>query len=293
MSFAARSHLRRTLEYRPHIRISYKALLGFAALSFVLVIAFAIYYATVAQDLQTALWILVGGLLAPLILALEAHFLARPLASTRVHVREDGLTIDRMGQSLEVPYSTVKQIRFSHTPYIGGWFELLLESGEKHRFTVVLERSEYVLEAIVAARPGIVSEEDLVAFRRAAILSDHSWARVYSKLKGTRGLLLKYLVLPAILAAITIAVMKMKALLIDGPGMIKLFMLVAGLNFAVGLSVSFALSEFVLLMVGRERLTQDPKAVVRDLVLEAQVDRYAQIGHWILAFAILAFALIR
>ncbi len=293
MSFTARENLRRTLEYRPHVRASYKALLGFTGLSLLLVMGFSFYYFSVARDPVMALAILGGGLLAPLILFLEAHFLARPLASTRVHVRADGITVERLGQNHDIHFSSLAGVKFSHIPYLGGWFKLIQQSGDAYRFTVVLERSEYILEAISAVRPGIVRSEDLLAYRRTAILSDHSWARVYAKTKNWPALVLKYFVLPILLSGATLAAMRANQMPINGAQVAKLFLLMLGLNFAVGMTISFALSELVLVMAGKERLEKDPSDVVRDLALEKKVSTIAHVGHWILAFAILAVALFR
>lgn len=292
MSFAARENLKRTLQYRPHVRASYKALLVIALIGTVAVLGLS-YLQFAAGQQQVAMIVLCGGMLMPLILILEAHLLVRPMATAKVHVRSDGITLERLGEKIEIHFSEVAAVKFSYIPYLGGWFSLVLQSGKSYRFTVVLERSEYILEAISAVRPGIVRSEDLLAYRRTAIMSDHSWARVYAKAKNWQGLVLKYFVLPALLAGVTLIFLR------DSPdafaflSLVKLYTLIWALNLSVGLALTFALSELVLVIHGKEKLLKDPAHVTRDLDFEKKVDSMALIGHWILAFIILAFVIFR
>ncbi len=292
MSFAARENLKRTLEYRPHVKASYRGLLVVAGVAAGLVTLVSLMF-LITGDSTMAMISLCGGLFAPLILFLEAHFLARPLATAKVHVRADGITLERLGQVIEIHFSDVAAVKFSHIPYVGGWFSLVLQSGKSYRFTVVLERSEYILEAISAVRPGIVRSEDLLAYRRTAIMSDHSWARVYTKAKNWQGLALKYLVLPILLTGVALVVLKGDQDPITFGSSVKVFLLIWGLNLGTGMALTFAVSELVLVVRGKDRLLKNPSDVLRDINFEKKVDSQALIAHWIFAFVVLAIVIVR
>jgi len=293
-AFQARGNLSRTLTYRPHLRASYYGLLAFAVVAALLVIGLALA-AYINNNEDVALMIALGGALAPLLLVIEAHFFVRPLAFVKIKVHQHGLTMESPDKVTEVPFEDVATIEFSHVPYVGGWFKLKMKSGEAHRFTVVLERSEYILEMLAAAKPGIVDTAEMMRYRRTAVLADHSWGRVSEKMKNRMGLALKYLGLPVVLTVLWIAGMVFHAQ-VAGPDFFEatkiLFMMMV-LNLAVGFMITFSVGEFLVVTNGREKMLADPAALQRDYAFEKKVERIAHASHWVLAVGMLAFAFFR
>ncbi len=293
-AFQARGNLSRTLTYRPHLRASYYGLLAFSAIGALTVLGLALA-AYVNDNPSLALMVGMGGALAPLVLLIEAHFFVRPLAFVKIKVHQHGLTMESPDKTVEVPFADVVAIKFSHLPYVGGWFKLVMKSGENHRFTVVLERSEYILEMMAALKPEMVNTEEMMHYRRTAVLADHSWGRVSEKLKNKTGLLLKYFVLPVLLTGLCAA-----GLVYYGqqevPGMghlAKIFILMISMNLAVSFLVTFSVAEFLIVTHGRDQLLADPTNMKRDYVFEKRMERWGHAGHWVIAIGMLIFALLR
>lgn len=293
-AFQARGNLSRTLTYRPHLRASYYGLLAFSAVSALVVVGMALI-AFINGTPDLALMVGLGGSLAPIVLFIEAHFFVHPLAFVKIKVHQHGITMEEQVKVTEISFNDVESIKFSHVPYVGGWFKLMMKNGQIHRFTVVLERSEYILEMLAAAKPGIVNAEEMLKYRRTAVLADHSWGRVTDKMKNHKGLLLKYLVTPALLAAVWIGAMTLQVQQ-DAPGvwgMMELFLIIAIVNLAVGFLITFSFGEFLIVTRGREKILADPAALQRDYAFEKKVERFSLLGHWLLALGLLAFAFLR
>ncbi|RYZ42455.1 MAG: NAD-dependent epimerase/dehydratase family protein, partial [Sphingobacteriales bacterium] len=85
-----------------------------------------------------------------------ARWRLRPYAFTAVHVKSDGFTKVRPWDSTDVLFANVKRLNVWHVPYLGGRFVITEESGIKHEFTAALERNEYLLDSLVAARPELI-----------------------------------------------------------------------------------------------------------------------------------------
>ena len=202
----------------------------------------------------------------------KALFLLRPLAFSKVELGPDGLTIDRIGKLHSLPFNEIISVKFSFLPYLGGWYKLKLSSGKAYRFTVVLERSEYILDAIASARPELIDLAKMEVYRRTAIVSDHSWGRFYSRLKSLQSLLLRFVAVP--LALTTLA---------SGLHLrhwVAIFIAVNILNLLVGTAI-FIFCELLFTSQGRLALIADPNAVRRNLAYENKIAKSAgavQIG---------------
>jgi hypothetical protein len=293
-AYQARSNLSRTLTYRAHIRASYYALLGLAGVSVLLVIGLSIVaYINGSNAMAGA--VAGFGILAPLILFIEANYFVKPLAFVKIKVHQFGLSLESPESVTEIAFQDVAEIKFSHLPYIGGWFKLKMKSGASHRFTVVLERSEYILEMLASARPDVVQVEDIMNYRRTAVLADHSWARVTDKVKNYKSWLIKYLGAPAVLTALWIAgtIFYGKQGFPDFGTIVTTVMVMLAMNLAVGFLFTFALGEFLVVSHGREKLLADASSLQRDYAFEKTIDRWGQVAHWVLAIGICAFALVR
>jgi len=206
-------------------------------------------------------------------------------------VRRDGFTLDRVGKRIEVPYSDLKAVGFSSLAYTGGWFTLKLKSGKRYKFTVVLERSDLLLDAVFAARPDICPEKKFHAYRRTSIFSDQSWSRLYERARQWFRLILKYVVLaPAAGAAIGFLLSQnlepKVAWCLGGAA--------AGFCFYYGIFL-FMASEYWMAWHLKGVLKRDPSAIQRDLAYERKIQSvvgwlfYLTVSGVVVAAAIVAY----
>lgn len=281
LSFKARGFLNRTLEYRSHLKGVYYGLLGLSAGLFCGLTGFALFQAGAGQP-ETAGTAAFWGILLSFFFWAEARFLIKPVAFSRVHLRSGGMTLERMGEMLEIPFSSVERVHFSHLPMAGGFFRIELSNGRSFYFTVVLERSEYILEAIASSRPDLVDEKTLLNYRRTAIVIDHSWSRVYGHFKRWPFLIFKYAVTPAAFWALL-----WSTSLIPPEAAARLLPAVLGMCALLGLSKWFA-TDLILAAQTRKRLIASPELVRRDVQTERKIQRGAEVLYWILLSCLFA-----
>ena len=292
-TFIPRKNLSRTLSYRAHLKAAYYGSIAGAVLS---VLAGSYY---LVDQLSSGLIfdliglaILLGAL--PAFLLFQAFVGMRPYAFTTVHLTPAGLRVVRPWDSAEVAFKDIAAIKVQHVPYMGGRFSLRMPDGREFFFTVALERSEYVLENLLQARPDLLPADDFLRFRRTALASDHSWARLVDRFRvNWLQLALLYVALPlgAFLAALPsylTAGSEGEDLL---PALFSGFFSVAALNFTVGLGV-WAVADLFLIWMGGEKILRDPSALRRDLPLEKKVYRYSAFAHVVLVLGILAYVVL-
>ncbi len=185
----------RVLRYRAHVRWIFKGCYALGALFAVFTLAIL---ALKGQFRNPN-----GGLISGAFMAFISaecfflgRFLVRPLSQFKVQIYDDSMTLFRVGKEIVIPFSSIAKVRFSSIPYIGGWFMIKLENRKSYRFTVVLERSDYLLDAIHQARPGLCQEKKFFRYRRTAIFADHSWARLYDACRRWPLLVVKYGLFP-------------------------------------------------------------------------------------------------
>lgn len=254
----------RLLEYRPHLKWSCFLALG-AGLAF-----FGLAFLGLGA-------IAFGGAL----LSLAIAFFARPFAFTRVFVSNEGVNLDRLGKILEIPFSRVTAIHFRYVPYLGGWFTLKREDGRAFRFTLALERSDYILDAVAAAQPLLVSAEKIEEYRRAAIVCDHSWARVYTAWKDWPLLTGIFLIWPTLMGS---------AWHIWGELPLSISMSTFFvINTAVGLVIWWA-TEIGLMSKKDRELMDNPLNPLRDMNMEARLRRKTRILHFVVTLALFALS---
>ncbi|UYL09092.1 hypothetical protein B9G69_000690 [Bdellovibrio sp. SKB1291214] len=185
-SFVPRENLKRTLTYRRHIKWFYWACLALAL---------------VAGSLLAFNW--VAALLALAIIAPASRIL-RTKAHSSVTVFSDRVEIESLGQKTVFPFEDIKEIKFNYAPYLSGLFQIISDKG-RYKFPISLERSEYVLEAIIAYNPKLASKEEIEKYRKTAVLTDHGWAYFHDKFPSITKILLKFIVTPVI-AAVPLAI---------------------------------------------------------------------------------------
>lgn len=188
------------LHYRPHVKWSYYSLIGLAGLLGSLSLIGALGLLLMGA-VKGAIFFSVIGSFIPTLLYLEARYLIKPLAFSFVDVFEDHIKLDRLGKLETLHFNDIEHVTFSSIPMVGGWYKIKTKNGKARRFTVVLENSHLVLDAINQTHPNLIDQRKLSEYRRTAVYSSESWDRVYSKLSNWPMVAAKYLALPILLAA--------------------------------------------------------------------------------------------
>ena len=82
-------------------------------------------------------------------------------------------------KEITIPFDDVVELKSAVNKNVGGWFKLILKNKKKYRFTIVLERVDYILDAIVKYNPNLMEQEKYLKLRKHLILSDHGLGRLY------------------------------------------------------------------------------------------------------------------
>lgn len=184
----------------------------------------------------------------------------RPPISNFVEVSPAGLIYHLAGTVHELNYQDIKKLVLSPAPLLNGWFELTMNDDKKYRFTVGLERSEYILEMIQARRPELANVEVLLNYRKMAILVDHSSARLVQSFKDWK----QYLLVLGLMILSTFSLGR------AFPGESLLMATTSGFLWtSFVIFASYFLKELVLITVQSKRLDKDPMSVVRNVKFDA------------------------
>lgn len=276
LEFVPRVGLQRSLKYRQHIKWSYYLCLAMAGLLLLISLGSSASHILKSSLSESIITVLACSFL-PIILFLEAQFLLKPLALSTVDVFNDRLELNRINKKIQIPYSEINKISFSHIPYTGGWFKIET-SHKNYRFTVVLERSEYILESIVSYNNKLVSVEKLESYRRTAIVSDHTWAHFYQKLKPQRYWLNKYLVTPAICALVIASIIGFKYQSFSPKKL--LILAFATVSFQAVLAYfAWWITSIALTFKTKSNLKNNPNHLARDYKFENQMEAISQIAQ--------------
>ncbi len=263
------------LQYRPHVRWMYKAGMVVGWLLLAVALALGAYAASRGSN---AIMASAG---VTLFFALEflllSYFLMRPLALCRVEVRPDGFTTHRVNKRIDVSYADVTSLKFSALAYTGGWFALKFKSGKGLKFTVVLERSDLLLDAVYQARPDLCSAKKFHAYRRTAVFADQSWSRLYERGRQWFRLSFKYVLFPLACGAAAGACLTMKW---DEKAAGGVALLVAGLPLYYGIAL-FMIAEYWMAWHLKGVLTRDPGAIRRDIAYERKIQRVAGLLYYL------------
>lgn len=214
-------------------------------------------------------------------LSLGTLWFLRKHAFARVFVTNSGLTVERPGGPIEIPFHQVEAVSFFHLPLAGGWFTLSMRDGRKHRFSSFLERSDYVLDALAIAQPTLVPTARLAEYRRSAIVADHVLARMERAFSDWPSLVLMQLALPLALTGAVSAALSVN----DAGAAILIFASLGVLNGIVTLSIWWWRELFETLRKHAE-LTENPLNPLRDLKREKRARAYARWFHVALVSAL-------
>jgi|GEM_PF-3777950 len=211
-------------------------------------------------------------------LSLGSFWFLRQMAFARVHVTNAGLTVNGPRRSFDISFAEVDALKFRYLPFVGGWFTLILRDGVKHRISTWLERSDYILDALAMAQPTLVSASDLAHYRRAAIVIDHSAARMEQFFSDLRMLALMQIVFPL---ALTLAVSR-------GLGVRDLtdaFLIYALLGLMNGAVMAFVglLAESFEMFTKNAELLENPLNPLRNMRREKTAKTCARAAHIVLA----------
>lgn len=292
-AFTPRKNLSRTLTYRAHLKAAYYGSLAGAALSELAGIAYLVNQLSSGFIVDwVGLAILLGAL--PSFLLFQAFVGMRPYAFTTVHLTPEGLRMVRPWDSAELAFKDLASIKVQHVPYMGGRFSLRLPDGREFFFTVALERSEYILENLLQARPDLLPVDDFLRFRRTALAADHSWARLVERFRSDwLQLALLYVALP--LGGFLAALPSYLSTGAEGedllPHLASGLLSVVALNITLGLG-TWAVGDLYLIWRGGEKVLRDPGALRRDLELEKRVYRWIAVTHAVLFLVILAYVVL-
>ncbi|MCB0378927.1 MAG: hypothetical protein KDD33_10580 [Bdellovibrionales bacterium] len=270
---------KRILHYRPHIKWCYYGLIALAIVSSLQSVLTLAYFASNGRLADMALPVIILSTL-PILFLFLAEQIFKPMAFTATYVFTNKLVLDRMGERVEIPFDDIQSIQFNFVAYTGGLFRLVLKNGRSRYFTVVLERSDYILDAIADYKPEIIDEKKLTKFRRTAVVIDHSWARIYDLKNYWRTTLLAATTNPIIVigAFSLYALMTGKYL-----SPTKAVSLIAGfslLNLAI-MSFTTGAREAYLSYQTQKQIKAQPNNLMRDRSKERTIRLYGMILHHI------------
>jgi len=192
----------RVLQYRKHIRAMEKPFKYFMFCYFLLFFMMAIFYFySLLQNNIISIVPLLGAGLLWIPLFLEYKYIIRPLAISKIQVYPDRLFIDRGKEKIDIPFDEIKEIKSAVNKYLGGWFKVILKNKKSYRFTIALERVDYIIDGIIKFNPLLLNDDDYKKLRKNLILADHCWARCYDffQKKNIAIALFYLLLIPAIL----------------------------------------------------------------------------------------------
>jgi len=172
----------RLLEYRKQVKIATAYVKYFSYFLLLIFLGRLVSYFFMEQDSKTAGEMLTGVIASGvtwLIVYLQYLLLMRPLALSKIQVYEDRIFIKRGKKEITIPFDDVVVLKSAVNKNVGGWFKLILKNKKKYRFTIVLERVDYILDAIVKFNPKLIEQDKYLKLRKHLILSDHGLGRYY------------------------------------------------------------------------------------------------------------------
>ena len=181
--------------YRKHLRQPIKFLLLIMVLFTSMILEIGIITWLRAEGGEERGFILVIFLIIALVLfiilgfefLLLYFFMFRKFKNVNVLLNDDGIIYNNIKGTQFITYESIQAIQFPSVKYFGGWIKIK-SNGKTIRLTVVLEKiGEFVkeLKGKIDERGinNIYSDKKAYNFCKTAIYSDHSWERVYEKIK--------------------------------------------------------------------------------------------------------------
>ncbi len=282
----------RVLVCRAHLKAFYYFLFGAATVwTFLGLMALANF--GIHDNQSGVLWSAIIGWAVPMGLFALARFFVRPAAFTRVEITPDRLVVRRDDREWDVKFNEIESVKLSHLPFVAGWMKISTKDGAQFHFNVALERSEYILAAIISFNPQLVDAEKAHTYRITAIYYDHSWARFSDRFKYQWPLTVKY---PVGALVFSMAFFSLR-LNVHGENLpnVYQFMLMwlmwLGFLSVLGAVLWFLSETFVLAPMSRRRLRKDAMRPVRPVDIERFVNVATNLAYLLVA-SVLLFVLI-
>ena len=115
------------------------------------------------------------------------HIMFKKFKNIKVSLNDEGITYHNIKGTQFIDYKSIQAIQFPSIKYFGGWVKIK-SSGQTIRLTVVLENiGEFVKELKEKLdereMSNLYSDKKVYDFCKTGIYSDHSWGRLYEKMK--------------------------------------------------------------------------------------------------------------
>ncbi len=173
------NYLPRILRYRKQVRIGISLVKYLSYLSILIFFLSIFGYFFLKDHNHQIISILISSGLSFVILYLQYFFLLRPFAIFKMQVFPDKIFIQQGKKEIHIPFEEVIEIKSAVNKNFGGWFTLILKDKKNYRFTIALERADYILDAIIKYSPDLMEKIDYQILRKKLILSDHGLSRFY------------------------------------------------------------------------------------------------------------------
>jgi hypothetical protein len=180
--------------YRKHLREPIKFLLVIMVLLISMILEIGIISGLRAdageRGIISAIFSVVAVVLF-IILGLEFlflyHIMFKKFKNIKVLLNDEGITYHNIKGTQFIDYKSIQAIQFPSIKYFGGWVKIK-SSGQTIRLTVVLENiGEFVKELKEKlderGLSNLYSDKKVYDFCKTGIYSDHSWGRLYEKMK--------------------------------------------------------------------------------------------------------------
>lgn len=115
------------------------------------------------------------------------HIMFKKFKNIKVSLNDEGITYNNIKGTQFIDYKSIQAIQFPSIKYFGGWLKIK-SSGQTIRLTVVLENiGEFVKELKEKlderGMSNLYNDKKVYDFCKTGIYSDHSWGRLYEKMK--------------------------------------------------------------------------------------------------------------
>ena len=107
------------------------------------------------------------------------YFFYWPMAISKIQVFEDRILITRGKKEIIIPFLNIASLEFPKNKSMTGWFKIILKDKNTYRFSILLERVDYILDAIYRFNSNLLEENEFKKNRTNLILSEHNVSRLY------------------------------------------------------------------------------------------------------------------
>lgn len=268
----------RVLACRSHVKAFYYFLTGAASLWLLMGLVTIATFGINNNDTGVYMSAIFGFAL-PAVLLIIARFVIQPVAFTRAELKPDSLIVRRNDRETELFFKDIQHVDLTHVPYVAGWMTLVMKDGKQFTLTVALERSEYILDALMQFDPELADKDKVHNYRLTAVYYDHSWARLVDRYNNRRKLALKY-GLGSFIVPIAYYVSVIAQHQPASPNIFMMLLMMIGtfgFLLALGGALWFLSETFILSPVSRKTLKADTSRPVRPVEFEKRVELVADL----------------